>query len=136
MQHHKVLKKTADKMCSWEEVETLAIWLEIEPSEVMRLKNENNSIHEAAYQIVASCYHRNTNGVWEKIKEALFELNRQSAVIELGINQLIGQSDRSDNVFLSSGHVDCEALASDGANSACVTGACVTLTTKTDKQSL
>ena len=118
----------------------------IEPSEVTRLKNENNSIQEAAYQIVASCYRRNTNGVWEKIKEALFELNRQSAVIELGIDQLIGQSDRSNNVcdlcpvgqssFLSSGHVDCEALPSDGVNSDRVTEACVTLTTKTDKQSL
>ena len=79
-------------MCSWEEVETLAIWLECHSWEVKRLRSDNQTLRSAADQILTSFFDRTSvpnAKKWEMIKEALCEMNKNSAVKELGIDQLI-----------------------------------------------
>ena len=88
--HYKALFLIADQMCSWEEVQILGIWVGIEPREVMRLQNENNSIRRAAYQILESCCRNDAiSDIWKNIKEALLVIKKNTAVKELGIEQLI-----------------------------------------------
>ena len=90
--HYKVLKRTVDQMCTWEDVEILATWLEFQPQEVRRLRSENQTLRSAAYQILTSFYDRTSvshTKKWEMIRDALSEMNKNSAVIELGIDQLI-----------------------------------------------
>ena len=82
-------------MYTWEDVETLAIWLEYNPREVRRLHSENQTLGSAAHQILTSFYDRTSvpNAKrWEMIRDALCEMNKLSAVIELGIDQLIQET--------------------------------------------
>ena len=79
-------------MCDWEDVEILATWLEFQPQEVRRLHSENQTLRRAAYQILTYFYDRTSVSNakrWEMIGDALSEMNKNSAVIELGIDQLI-----------------------------------------------
>ena len=98
---HKMLKKTADQMCSWEDVETLDIWLECHPREMKRLRSDNQTLRSTAYLILTSFFDRTSvpnAKKWEMIKEALCEMNKNSAVKELGIDQLISSEiNRKEN---------------------------------------
>ena len=106
--HYKVLKRTADQMCTWEDVEILATWLEFQPQEVRRLRSENQTLRSAAYQILTSFYDRTSVSHakrWEMIRDALSEMDKNYAMIELGIDQLIQEtvSDTMSDMDLEQG---------------------------------
>ena len=93
--HDKVLKRTADQMCTWEDVEILATWLGYHPREVRRLRSEKETLRGTAYHILTSFYDRTSASNakrWEMIRKALSEMNKNSTVIELGIDQLIQET--------------------------------------------
>ena len=82
-------------MTTWDDVETLAIWLECQPGEVTRLRNENCSLRGITYKVLASFYHRNAiidANTWNKIKEVLSVLNKNTTVVDSGIEQLHHQA--------------------------------------------
>ena len=116
--HHKVLNKTAYKMSTWEDVETLATWLAFQPQEIRRLRSENQTLRSAAYQILTYFYDRTSVSLakrWEMIRDALSEMNKNSAMIELGIDQLIQEtvSDTMSEIYLEEIHKENKRLKND-----------------------
>ena len=89
IQHHKTLKKVASVITSWEELDTLGIWLGYDSNDVTRLCNNNPSIRDAAYQILGSFYNSVPNQErWAILAEALEELNKHSVVNNLNLKGL------------------------------------------------
>ena len=89
IQHHKILKKVASVITSWEELDTLGIWLGYDPNDVRRLRNNNQSIKDAAYQILCSFYDSVPNAQrWGILTEALKEMNKHTTLKELKLEEL------------------------------------------------
>ena len=89
IQHHKTLKKVASVITSWDELDTQGIWLGCDSNDVTRLRNNNASIRDAAYQILGSFYNSVPNRErWAILAEALEELNKHSVVNNLNLKGL------------------------------------------------
>ena len=84
-----MLKKVCDVIVSWEEVETLGIWLGRSFEDVSRLRNEGRSINDAASKILFSFY-KSVSGDrrWSMLREALNELGKRTQVKDLGLEML------------------------------------------------
>ena len=89
MQVHKVLLRVAQKIVDWHEVDTLGIWLECDPNDVRRLRSENNSVKGASYHILSAFWERVTSPEpekWGMVKNALEELEKETAILEIGLD--------------------------------------------------
>ena len=81
MEHHKILNRTSAAITSWEELDTLGIWLGCDHNDVRRLRNVNHSIKDVAYEILCSFYDSVANEKrWGTLIEALQELNKHKTV--------------------------------------------------------
>ena len=84
-------------MTTWDDIDTLAIWLGFGLDHVLRLKSENNSVRGAALQILGSFYQRNTISAaekWRKIIEALRELGKENLIERLRLNEMLAVCER------------------------------------------
>lgn len=76
---------------NWDEIRTLGLELGCDPNEIERLKSENISVKGAAYKILASFYEsvcRPDSAMWNQVRNALKELEKEKAVVELGLDRL------------------------------------------------
>ena len=88
-QHHKTLDKVASVMTSQDQLTTLGIWLGCDPNDVTRLRNANQSIKDAAYQILCSFYNSVPNNErWGTLAEALKVLNKHATMKELKLEEM------------------------------------------------
>ena len=79
----------ASVITSWEELDILGIWLGCDPNDVTRLRNNNPSVKDAAYQVLCSFYNSVPNQErWAILIEALGELNKHSVVNNLNLKWL------------------------------------------------
>ena len=92
----------------WHEVDTVGIWLECDPNDVKRLRSENNSVKGASYHILSAFWERVTlpeSEKWRMIKNALEELEKETAISEIGLNVLSGDN-RQLNQFALTGQTN------------------------------
>ena len=88
---HRVLNRVANIITTWDEITTLGLELSCNPNDVARLRSENRSIKEAAYEILRSFYERNINSdksIEATLKETLTELGKGALVLNLGLEEL------------------------------------------------
>ena len=103
----------------WHEVDTLGIWLECDPNDVRRLRSENNSVKGSSYHILSAFWERVTSPEpekWRMIKNALEELEKETAILEIGLDALI-RDNRQLNQFALTGQTN-EENRLDGNNGA------------------
>ena len=82
-----MLCRIADTITTWDEITTLGLELSCNPNDVARLRSENRSIKEAAYEILRSFYTRNINSdtsIEATLREALRELGKEALLLNLG----------------------------------------------------
>ena len=104
VQVHKVLLRVAQKIVDWHEVDTLGIWLECDPNDVRRQRSENNSVKGATYHILSAFWERVTlpeRQKWGMVKSALKELEKETAILEIGLDGLSGDKRQPSQVVLS-----------------------------------
>lgn len=106
-EHHKVLKRVADVMTSWDDNTTLGIWLGYDPDHIERLRSEGSTVTGAALKILRWFYTQSTDSdetKWSTVIETLGELKRHATIQRLGLHQLKEEARVQDNAQDTASH--------------------------------